>query len=79
MVDILLTVRASLISIASILTLCFVTNTLHCLAIAVASTSLFAFCLAVTARARRAEAFAATSALVLRNPCLEEALGDYFE
>jgi hypothetical protein len=40
----------------------FVSNTLNRLAIAVAFTGLFAFCLAVTTQARRVEIFAATSA-----------------
>jgi len=61
-VDILVTVLASLIPIASILILYFVANTLHRLAITVAFTGIFAFCLAVTTRARRVEVFAATSA-----------------
>lgn len=60
--DILVTVLASLIPIASILILYFVANTLDRLAIAVAFTGMFAFCLAVTTRARRVEVFAATSA-----------------
>jgi hypothetical protein len=60
--DILVTVLASLIPIASILILYFVANTLDRLAIAVAFTGMFAFCLAVMTRARRVEVFAATSA-----------------
>lgn len=60
--DILVIVLASLIPIASILILYFVANTLDRLAIAVAFTGMFAFCLAVTTRARRVEVFTATSA-----------------
>jgi hypothetical protein len=60
-VDIIVTVVASLIPIASILILYFVASTLDRLAITVAFTGMFAFCLAVTARARRVEVFAATS------------------
>jgi Family of unknown function (DUF6594) len=60
--DILVTVLASLIPIASIIVLYFVGSTLDRLAITVAFTGLFAFCLAVTTRARRVEVFAATSA-----------------
>ncbi|KAN0119645.1 hypothetical protein V8E51_001853 [Hyaloscypha variabilis] len=61
-VDILVTVLASLIPIASILILYFVANTLDRLAITVAFTGIFAFSLTVTTRARRVEVFAATSA-----------------
>ncbi len=61
-VDILVTVLASLIPIVSILILYSVGNTLDRLAIAVAFTGLFSFCLAVTTKARRVEVFAATSA-----------------
>jgi len=60
--DVLVTVLASLIPIASILILYFVSSTLNRLAITVAFTGNFAFCLAVTSRARRVEVFAATSA-----------------
>jgi hypothetical protein len=61
-IKIFVTVLASLIPITSILVLYFVSNALDRLAIAVAFTGLFAFCLAVTTRARRVEIFGATSA-----------------
>ncbi|KAG0651501.1 hypothetical protein D0Z07_1897 [Hyphodiscus hymeniophilus] len=61
-INIFVTVLASLIPITSILILYFVSNTLDRLAIVVAFTGLFAFCLAATTRARRVEIFGATSA-----------------
>ncbi len=60
-VNVLSTVVASMLPIASVIILYFVSNTRDRLAIAVAFTGLFAFCLAVTTRARRIEVFAATS------------------
>jgi hypothetical protein len=59
--NILSTVVASMLPIASIVILYFVHNTLDRLVIAVAFTGLFALCLALTTRARRVEIFAATS------------------
>jgi hypothetical protein len=66
-VNVLSTVLASMLPITSILILYFVSNTLDRLAIAVAFTGLFAFCLAVMTRARRVEVFAATSAYMALN------------
>ncbi|KIM96142.1 hypothetical protein OIDMADRAFT_183557 [Oidiodendron maius Zn] len=60
-INIFVTVLASLIPISSIIILYFVSNILDRLAITVGFTGLFAFCLALTTRARRAEIFAATS------------------
>jgi hypothetical protein len=59
--NVLSTVVASMLPIASIIILYFVVNTLDRLAIAVAFTGLFALCLVLTTRARRVEIFAATS------------------
>jgi hypothetical protein len=61
MMEVLVTVLASLMPITSILVLYFVSNTSDRLAIAVAFTGIFALCLAVTTRAKRVEVFAATS------------------
>jgi hypothetical protein len=60
-INIFVTVLACLIPISSILVLYFVSNLLDRLAITVGFTGLFAFCLALTTRARRVEIFAATS------------------
>jgi len=60
-VHVLSTVVASMLPITSIIVLYFVSDPHNRLAIAVAFTGLFAFCLAVTTRARRVEIFAATS------------------
>lgn len=61
-VDVLSIVFASMLPIASILVLYFVSDTLNRLAIAVVFEGLFAFALAITTRASRGEIFAATSA-----------------